>query len=184
MPTLTPTVLTTPRLTLRWIDERDTAAQFAIFSDPAVMRYWSSEPWTDMAQADEWMARTLGAYRDGSGLRFGVELKETGELIGNVNLYGFFERNRRCESGYVLASAHWGRGYASEAFKAVLAYAFRELDLNRVEADIDPRNTASARVLERLGFRQEGFMPERWFVNGEVTDSAYYGLLKRYWDER
>jgi RimJ/RimL family protein N-acetyltransferase len=62
----------------------------------------------------------------------------------------------------------------------LLDYGFKALDLNRVEADIDPRNTASARVLEKLGFRQEGYMPERWIVQGEPADTVYYGLLRRY----
>jgi RimJ/RimL family protein N-acetyltransferase len=84
----------------------------------------------------------------------------------------------------VLGSAHWGCGYAAEALDAVLGYGFRELGLNRVEADIDPRNAASARVLERVGFCKEGFMPERWIVNGEAADTAFYGLLKRQWDAR
>ena len=56
--------------------------------------------------------------------------------------------------------------------------------MNRIEADIYPRHDASARLLERLGFRQEGYLPERWFVHGEFADTAFYGLLRRYWDER
>lgn len=184
MPTLTPTVLKTERLTLRWFDERDAAAQFEIFSDTAVTRYWSHASWSKPAEAAAWIAKTLQAYSDCTGLRFAVELAATGELIGNANLYGFSEQNRRCELGYALASAHWGKGYASEAVRAVLDYGFRELGLNRVEADIDTRNAGSAAVLERLGFRKEGTMPERWIVNGEITDTTYYGLLKRYWDER
>jgi RimJ/RimL family protein N-acetyltransferase len=184
MPIPTPTVLTTERLTLRWHDERDVAAQFAIFSDPGVTRYWSGAAWTDMAQGEAWIARTLEMYRDGTGLPLGVELTATSEMIGNVNLHRFFEQNRRCELGYAFASPHWGHGYATEALTALLEYGFGELGLNRVEADIDPRNLASARVLERLGFRKEGYMPERWIVNGETADTVYYGLLKRYWDER
>ncbi len=182
MPALTPTVLATPRLRLRWLEEGDAAAQFALFSDPKVVRYWSSGPWTDMAQADEQVAKTLAGYRDGSGVRFGIELD--GRLIGNVCLFAFSEQNRRCELGYVLGSAYWGHGYATEALGASLEYGFRELGLNRVEADIDPRNGASARVLERLGFCKEGYMPERWIVNGETADTAVYGLLKRQWDAR
>ncbi|MFL6672495.1 MAG: GNAT family N-acetyltransferase [Massilia sp.] len=183
MPTLTPTVLKTERLKLRWLDERDAAAQFAIFSDPAVTRYWSRPAWSEQAEAEAWIAKTRQDYSDGTGLRFAVELAATGELIGNASLFGFSDPNRRCELGYALASAHWGKGYAGEAVRAVLDYGFRELGLNRVEADIDPRNVASAAVLERLGFRKEGTMPERWIVNGESADTAYYGLLKRYWDE-
>jgi RimJ/RimL family protein N-acetyltransferase len=170
-------------LKLRWLDERDAPAQFAIFSDPEVMRF-INHPWTRMAQADEAIDQALVAYQDGTNLIFGVELRETGEVIGNVNLHRFFESNRRCEVGYAVATAHQGRGYASEALGAVIEYGFRELDLDRFEADINPANTASARVLERLGFRKEGYMPERWIIRGEKADSAFYGLLKSYWDAR
>ena len=68
-----------------------------------------------------------------------------------------------------------------EALQALLGFAFHALDLNRLEADIDPRNHASARTLERLGFQREGHMRERWIVKGEVTDTWWYGLLRREW---
>lgn len=180
MPDLTPTVLATGRLTLRWLEERDAAAQFAIFSDPEVTRYWSRPAWTEMTQAQDHIARALASYADGDALCFGVELE--GQLIGNVSLFAFSEQSRRCEVGYALNSRHWGQGYTGEALRAVLDYGFRELGLNRIEADIDPRNLASARVVERLGFRKEGVLPERWIVHGEPADSAIYGLLRRYWD--
>ncbi len=89
---------------------------------------------------------------------------------------------RRAEIGYALGSGVWGKGYMNEALTALLGYGFTELDLNRVEADIDPRNEASAKTLERLGFTREGLLRERWIVDGEVSDTAYYGLLRREWE--
>ena len=71
-----------------------------------------------------------------------------------------------------------------EALDAFITYAFETLDLNRLEADIDPRNHASAKTLERLGFQQEGHLRERWIVSGEVSDTWLYGLLRRDWLER
>jgi len=180
MPTLTPIELFTPRLKLRWMEASDAEAHYAVFSDPDVARYWSSGPWTALDQAHEHIAATQAAYADGSGLRLGIALRETGELIGNASLHRFVDTSRRCELGYALARAHWGYGYVSEALRALLDFGFTALDLNRVEADIDPRNTASARVLEKLGFRKEGYMPERWIVQGEPADTVYYGLLRRY----
>lgn len=182
MPNLIQTVLTTPRLRLRWVTEEDAAAQYAIFSDPEVARYWSGEPWTSIEQSTRSLARDLAAYRDGTGLRFAVELTGQPGMIGVVSLHHFFEQNRRCETGYALARAHWGHGYAAEALQAALDHGFRELDLNRIEADTDPRNVGSIRTLERLGFRKEGFMPQRWLVAGEYADTVFYGLLKSYWD--
>jgi RimJ/RimL family protein N-acetyltransferase len=96
----------------------------------------------------------------------------------------FVEQNRRCDIGYALGSRHWGQGIVTEALEAMIRYGFDVLGLNRIEADIDPRNIGSARVLEKLGFRKEGFMPERWIVNGETADTAFYGLLRRYRDAR
>lgn len=109
MPLLTPTVLHTERLLLRWLDERDVDAHFAVFSDPEVTRYWSASPWTERAQAVEAIADTLANYADGSGLRFGIVLQATGELIGNASLHHFFEQNRRCEIGYAWAAATGAR---------------------------------------------------------------------------
>jgi RimJ/RimL family protein N-acetyltransferase len=184
MPNLTQTVLVTKRLLLRWVLESDAAAQYDIFSDPEVVRYWSGEPWTSIEQSTRSLARDLAAYRDGTALRFVVELAGRPGMIGSVSLHHFFDQNHRCEIGYALARAHWGHGYAAEALHAVLDYGFRELDLNRIEADTDPRNLGSIRTLERLGFRKEGFMPQRWLVGGEYADTAFYGLLKSYWDAK
>ncbi|MGJ7918605.1 GNAT family N-acetyltransferase [Massilia sp. LXY-6] len=182
MPDLTPATLSTGRLLLRWMTEDDIAGHYAVFSDPVVTRYWSGEPWTDIEQARQAIAATMAAYADGSGLRLAIVLRDSAELIGNVTLHHFFEQNRRCEIGYALASKHSGQGHATEALRAVIQYGFDTLDLNRIEADIDPRNAASARVLEKLGFRKEGYMPERWIVSGEFADTVNYGLLRRYWE--
>lgn len=184
MPTLAPTTLETSRLVLRWIDERDAEALFALFSDTEVTRFWSVGAWTSMDQARQAIARDLAGYADGTSLRLAIHLAGQPGLIGTIGLHRFVDQSRRCEVGYALAPRHWGKGYISEALEAALDYGFAALNLNRVEADIDPRNGASARVLERLGFRKEGFMPERWIVQGEMADTVNYGLLKRYWDER
>jgi RimJ/RimL family protein N-acetyltransferase len=184
MPQFAPIVLETPRLRLRWLTEADAEAQFALYSDPVAMRYWSSGAWTKLEQAHAQIEQARAAYAGGTMLRLAMELKESGEVIGNSTLYDFYDQNRRCGIGYVLASAHQGQGLMNEALRATVIHAFEALDINRIEADIDPRNRASARTLERLGFRKEGHMPERWLVNGEVCDTDYYGLLRRYWNER
>lgn len=184
MPHFTPTTLSTERLHLRWTTPDDAAAHFALFSDPAVTRYWSTPAWTDMAQSHAFIEQALAEYASGAGLRFSIVLRDTDACIGSIKLYDFFDQNRRCDVGYALLQAHWGKGYLAEAMTALLDYAFGTLHLNRIEADIDPRNDASARLLERMAFQKEGYMRERWIVNGEVCDTAFYGLLKRDWDAR
>jgi [ribosomal protein S5]-alanine N-acetyltransferase len=182
MPILKSVVLDTERLQLRWVDAGDAAALFALFSDPQVTRYWSTPAWTSIAQGHAMIEESLASYRDGTSLRFAIVIQETGELAGHIRLYDFFDSNRRCDIGYALAPAHWGKGYLSEAMKSTLDYAFTHLDMNRIEADIDPRNDASQKLLERMRFQREGYMRERWIVNGEVCDTAFYGLLKSDWD--
>ena len=184
MPKLKQTTLSTERLTLRWLTPDDAPEQFALFSDPAVTRYWSTPAWTDIAQARAFIEQALADCASGIGVRFAITLRATGDNIGSIKLYDFFDQNRRCDIGYALLPAHWGKGYLGEAMAATLAYAFGELNMNRIEADIDPRNDASAKTLERMGFQKEGYMRERWIVNGEVCDTAFYGLLKRDWDAR
>ena len=173
--------LETPRLRLRPYVAADANDVFALFSDPAVMRYWSSAPWTERRQADEFLARDASSIAEGSSARLGIVRKADGALIGNCTLFSFDLQCRRAETGYVLSSAAWGHGYANEAVTALLDWGFEKLHLNRVEADIDPRNMPSARALERLGFTREGHLRERWIVNGEVTDSFIYGLLRSEW---
>jgi RimJ/RimL family protein N-acetyltransferase len=80
-----------------------------------------------------------------------------------------------------MGSAYWGKGYMNEALTALIVHAFDVMELRRLEADVDPRNTASIRTLERLGFQREGFLRERWHVEGELQDAYFYGLLKREW---
>jgi ribosomal-protein-alanine N-acetyltransferase len=176
-----PVILTTDRLVLRPLVAADAADLFTIFSDPAVMRYWSSTAWDSLQQADNYIASADAGIASGSDLRLGITLAGSGKLVGQVALYRFDEQNRRCDVGYALGRAHWGCGYLGEALAAMLEHGFAALGLNRVEADIDPRNAASAKVLERMGFKMEGLMPERWIVAGEVCDTAFYGLLRNGW---
>lgn len=173
--------LRTPRLTLRPLAAPDAESLFAIFSDPEVMRYWSTPPWTTMAQAQAFIERDHAGLESGEHLRLGIERTADGALLGQCTLFGISRGCRRAEMGYCLGRPHWGQGHVHEALCALLDYGFGPLELNRVEADIDPRNAASAKVLERLGFLKEGHLRERWIVAGEVSDSALYGLLRRDW---
>lgn len=177
-------VLRTARLTLRPLIAEDAGAVFATYSDPEVVRYWSGEPWTGIARAEDYIAGGARDIADGSAMRLGVVLTATGDWLGQVSLHHFDAQNRRCELGYALMRAHWGHGYIGEALDALLGFGFDALDLNRVEADIDPRNLPSRRAVERMGFKEEGLLRERWLVNGEVCDTVFYGLLRREWLSR
>ena len=173
--------LPTPRLNLRPLRATDAAAVFALHADPVGMRYWNTPPWDDPALADAMIQRDLAAMPAGDHIRLALERGNDGRLAGLCSLFAFNLTCRRAEIGYMLARDCWGQGLMHEALCALLDYGFGVLDLNRVEADIDPRNTASERTLRRLGFQLEGTLRERWIVDGEVSDTGLYGLLRRDW---
>lgn len=182
--TLTPVTVATPRLRLRPLSDADVPALFAIFSHPEVMRYWSWPPYTTLDQARTMVQNIQEGYRSGEFLQLGIERRSDAVLLGTCTLFSFSATSRRAEIGYALGRPYWGAGYMHEALTALVDYAFGALDLHRLEADIDPRNTASARTLVRLGFRYEGLGRERWIVEGEISDTAWYGLLAREWRAR
>ena len=173
--------LATPRLLLRPFCESDAEALYAIFCDAVVTRYWSRAAWTEFQQARDRIARDIANMASRGYPRFALERREDAAMIGECCLVSISDQCRRAEVGYALARSAWRQGYMDEALRALLGLAFGPMNLNRIEADVDPRNRASERCLERLGFQREGTLRERWIVSGEVSDSALYGLLAREW---
>ncbi len=178
--------INTPRLHLRPLVAADAEPLFRMHADPQVMRYWSTPPWADVEQAEAMIETDREALPAGRHLRLALMLRsnpaDSGDLfVGTCSLFSFHEASRRAEIGYVLERKVWGRGLMHEALAALVGFAFGRLNLNRLEADIDPRNSASARSLARLGFVQEGWLRERWIVGDEVSDTALFGLLSREW---
>lgn len=176
--------ITTERIALRWLTEEDVPALFAIFSEPDVMRYWSSPPLEDIAAASELFAHIQDGFRRRVLFQWGVARRADDRVIGTCTLFHPDLDNRRAELGYALGREHWGKGYMQEALGALLNYCFTDLKLHRLEADVDPRNATSIRTLEKLGFRQEGYLRERWLVGGGIQDSLFYGLLGSEWQAK
>jgi len=176
--------LQTERLQLRPLRMQDAQALYTIHADPEVMRYWSTPPWTTLDDALRMVEGDARAADTGQALRLGLERRDGGAFVGHCTLFRIDAACRRAEIGYALTHASWGQGLMHEALTALLIHGFERMNLNRVEADIDPRNLRSARALERLGFAREGLMRERWIVDGVVCDTAFYGLLRREWDAR
>ena len=180
MPLPTPT-LRTARLVLRPFSEADSEAIYALQSNARVLRYWDSPPWTDPARAQAFIATCRQMEQDGSGARLAIETVQPHAFVGWCAMFGWNAVYRSLGIGYCLDEPSWGKGYATEAVRAMLQWAYDSLDLNRVEAELDTRNAASARVLEKLGFEREGLRREDCVVDGEVSDSWIYGLLRRDW---
>ena len=180
MPLVTP-VLETDRLRLRAFTAADQDALYALHSSARVLRYWDSPPWTDPARAAVFVAGCRAMADEGTGVRPAVVRRSDGAFVGWCGLSSWNPTYRSASMGYCLGEEWWGNGYATEAAHALLGWAYATLDLNRVQAEADTRNAASARVLEKLGFVREGTLREDCVVDGEVSDSWVYGLLRRDW---
>lgn len=172
-----PTIVA-PRISLRWVTEDDVDALYGIFSHPEVMRYWSTPPLADRESAVTLLNEIHDGFKRRALLKWGIARNTDNALIGTTTLFNLDFNSRRAEIGYGLGRAHWGHGYMHEALTALLNYAFDVLEFRRLEADVDPRNVASIRTVERLGFQREGYLRERWQVNGEIQDTLFYGLLR------
>jgi RimJ/RimL family protein N-acetyltransferase len=175
----------TERLRLRPLDPQTDPARLAVYqSQPDVCRYIPYAP----RGAEEIEAILRDPARNRSfvteapqALSLGVELRATGELVGDVMVIWRSAEHRSVELGYVFDPAHRGHGYATEAGRAMLAIAFDVLDAHRVVARIDSRNEASAAVLRRLGLRQEAVLVENEFVKGEWTTEIDFAILATEW---
>jgi [ribosomal protein S5]-alanine N-acetyltransferase len=176
MPLPTPT-LRTDRLLLRPFAESDEEAIWALQSDANVARYWDSPPWRERERAGRFLAMCKQMEAEGTGARLAVE--HEGRFVGWCCLVGINPDYRSARLGYCFQEITWGRGFATEAAGALLQWAFATLDLNRVQSETDTRNGASARVLEKLGFKREGTLREDCIVDGVVSDTWVYGLLQR-----
>ncbi|WP_412063532.1 GNAT family N-acetyltransferase [Rubrivirga sp. IMCC45206] len=166
------------RVRLRPVREADVPDVLAMLGDGSHLRFWSHGPLADLDAARTYVEGMNRGFAERSLFQWVAADPETDRLVGTVTFVGWDRQNRRCELGFILHPYHTGKGLASDAVRTALAFAVDTMGLHRVEADVDPENTASARLLERLGFRLEGRFRERWFTwFEEWKDSAMYGLL-------
>ena len=160
----------------------DLAALHAIRSREDVVRWLYFEARTE-AETRAWLDGVIARPPDG-GETLVVELRATDELVGHVNVMITPDQPRQGEIGFIVHPGHQGRGYATEAARALIARCFEHFDLHRVCGRLESRNAASARVLEKLGMRREAHLIENEWVKGEWQSEAIYALLAREWEAR
>jgi RimJ/RimL family protein N-acetyltransferase len=172
--------LTGKQVQLRALEDSDVPRLFEIFSDPRVMRYWSTPPLQDPSEASGLFGRIQDGFRSRQLFQWGIQFGE--DLVGTCTLFHVDLVHRRAEIGYALGHRFWGKGLARDGVSAAIAFAFETLHLHRLEADVDPRNARSLKLLEGLGFRKEGCLRERYIVGGEIQDALLLGLLRPDWN--
>jgi HAD superfamily hydrolase (TIGR01509 family) len=176
----------TARLTLRPFRPDDLDGLFAIQSKPEVTRflYWYTRDREQVRRDLDHKIRQSTLDRDGQMLVLAVVRRDTGALIGAVNLQWLSREHRQGEIGFVFNPDHHGHGFATEAAEVMLRLGFADLGLHRIVGRLDARNEASARVLTRLGMRHEAHFVQNEFVKGEWTDEAVYAILAHEWKDR
>lgn len=181
MPLTTYATLQTPRLTVRVAELQDLPALMDINGDDEVTRFLPYTTWADIADSKAWFERMAVLQAKGDALQLVVVLRQSARPIGTCLLFAFDAPNSRAEIGFVLGRQHWGHGYMREAAEAVMRCAFTTMGLRRLEATIDCRNVASARLLERLGFVREGTQRQRSVTKGCLVDWGLYACLHSDW---
>jgi len=173
----------TERLLLRPFVAEDFDAVFAMQSRPDVARYlyWDARTEDEVREALEKKVAGTAIRSEGDALFLAAVLKSTGELVGDVVLHLLSQEHSTAEIGFIVHPDHHGHGYATEAARPLLKLAFEDVQVHRVIGRVEPRNVASARVLEKLGMRQEAHLIENEFVKGEWQSELIYAMLDREW---
>jgi ribosomal-protein-alanine N-acetyltransferase len=170
---------TTARLKLDSLTAADAPALYALLRNPEVTRYLSIDALASEQEAADLLALHARECAEWDEMRWAMRRAHDGHLIGTISLNGGHSALRRAEVGYVVAREQWRQGYAREAIKAVLAYAFGPLQLNRVEALVYAENEPSRALLRSLGFVEEGYLREHAWEKGRFWDDVIYALLAR-----
>lgn len=169
--------LATERLILKKITHDDAAEIFYQRSDPGIMKYVDRPPAQTLEDAHAFIDMITKNLDDNNSISWGIQLKGSDRLIGNIALWRIEKENHRAEIGYCLHPAEQGKGYMNETLRAVAHYGFGTMRLHSIEANINPENLASQKALERIGFVREAYFTENYYYDGRYIDSAIYSLL-------
>jgi RimJ/RimL family protein N-acetyltransferase len=170
-------VFKTKRLVLRPIEESDAQGLHGAYGDAEAMRFWDAPPSVDVAETLTRIRQTLAVERRWHGMW--AITPRSGGFAGMINYHNVDPRNRRLALGWILVPAFWNQGLMREAADAVLAHCFSAMEMHRIEALIEPENTASRSLAAKLGFRKESdLLRDRLCVAGQYRSVLIYSLLQ------
>lgn len=175
--------LLTPRLRLRRLTVADVPAYYErIGSSENVTKYMLFSPHKDISESVASVEKALARYEAGRCYRFCIALRESDALIGIIEPLRFDEEKESCSFAYMLGEDFWGKGYATEALKAVLAFLFEKMEIRRVEVDHMAENTASGGVMRKAGMTCVGLEPGKYEKDGKVRDAVVYAITREQWE--
>ena len=175
--------LETERLQLVRLNKSYLDSYFSIMSKPEVMEYYGMEPLSKKEDALMIMDSLEKGRELNQSIRWGITLKESGQLIGTVGLNNLSLKSKRAEVGYELHPDYWRQGFTAEAVSSVLNYSYQQLDLYRIGAITYPANTASNQLLLKLGFTLEGTLRGYLYQRNQSHDAYVFSLTKPEWSK-
>lgn len=170
-------LITSKRLILRKITDSDVHEIFFLRSDEEVMRYIDKAPAESLEDAYDFIKKIAGLEKNTDAITWAITLKDDPKLIGTICLWNIQKEHYRAEVGYNLHPDYWGKGIMQEAMPEVLSYGFEVMNLHSIEANVNPENLASIRLLKRNKFIREAYYRENYYFNGKFLDTAIYSLL-------
>ncbi len=172
-------ILTTDRLILREVEDGDVDEVFFLRSDKEIMKYIPRPPAQTKKDALDHIEVLRKAKENQEGINWAITQKGNNTLIGIVGLFRINKVDFRAEIGYILNPEFHGKGIISEALQKIIEFGFEQVNFHTLTAIIDPRNTASEKVLQRANFIKEAHFKEDCFYEGEFLDSVHYSILKK-----
>ncbi|HJF30789.1 MAG TPA: GNAT family N-acetyltransferase [Sporosarcina psychrophila] len=171
-------IIETNRLILREVTTEDATEMFTYLSDKDVVKPMGLVPCQTVKDVWDEIKWYKSIFEEDTGIRWGITLKDSGEVIGSCGFLNRQSKHYRAEVGYELSKEYWGKGIASEALEAVVKYGYNHFQLERIEALIEPSNLASQKLVEKQGFKREGLLRRYEFTCGKFDDLYMYSIIK------
>lgn len=171
-------LLETNRLLLRSFEKGDADDFFMIRSNDAVMKHMDSEPLASPREAVKTIQENLALFKERKGITWALIEKTESTFLGYFSIWQIDRVHARAEIGYALKPSFWGKGYMKEAMSSILPFAFNQLNIHSIEANINPHNTTSENLLKSIGFKKEAHFRENFWFKRSFHDSIIYSLLQ------
>lgn len=170
--------LETKRLYLTEFVKSDAEELFKMRSDERVLKYLDRDPHKTVEESELMIEKMISTYNSKDGINWIIREKDTLNVIGYIGYWRLIRENIRAEIGYAMKPEYWGNGYMQESLTKVIDFGFKEFGLHSIEANVNPNNLSSIKLLEKFGFSREAYFREDYFYNGKFLDSAIYSLLE------
>ena len=170
--------LNTQRLLFRQITQEDDKSLFEVLSDEDTCKYLTHNAVNDMENIKRMIAGMQRFFDEKQRIRWGIAQKKDNTLIGHCGFFDIDRFNCCAEISYCIKRELWGQGIMTEALDAMLSFGFEDYGLNRITANVIKDNAASIKVLQKLGFVQEGILRESLYKNGQYHDLICFSILK------